>query len=275
MRIEDFDGPRIQAGASDSAIEILQWLGLDWDGEPLVQSRDHSIYMAAMTQLAESGLTYRCNLSRKEISTGASAPNEGDQELRFPDNLRPENAGRPCQFNRTDGTHWRFITRPGHSSLVKDSISGIREFEPAAECGDFVVWTVRDEPAYQLAVVVDDIRQGVTDVVRGDDLLPSAARQQLLYSSLQATPPRWWHMPLVRGEDGRRLAKRHGDTRLDRYRAEGVPPQKILGLVAWWCGLVSTREAMDQDELLGLFDHAKLPSEDVIFTVEDEKWLTT
>lgn len=275
MRIEDFDGPRIRAGAGKSAMETLKWLGLDWDDEPLVQSSDRTPYLEKMEALAESGLAYQCHLTRREIGSGASAPNEGDHELVFPANLRPTEAGDPRSFEWTEGSHWRFLTTSGHHEIVHDQISGDHDFEPAAECGDFVTWTVRDEPAYQLAVVVDDMRQGITDVVRGDDLLSSTARQQLLYTAFQSDPPRWWHMPLVRGADGRRLAKRHGDTRLDHYREAGVPPEKILGLLAWWCGLLSCRAPISSGDFLEAFDASRLPTEDVVYTDEDETWLTS
>ena len=117
---------------------------------------------------------------------------------------------------------------------LTDEIAGPLLHRPFDEVGDFVVWTKRGVPAYQLAVVVDDARQHVSDVVRGDDLLPSAGRQTLLYRALDHTSPRWWHVPLVLGEDGRRLAKRHGDTRLATYRDAGVPPERIVGLLAGW-----------------------------------------
>src|SRR5439155_22756857 len=102
--------------------------------------------------------------------------------------------------------------------------------------GDFVVWKSVGTPAYQLAVVVDDAAQGVTEVIRGDDLVPSTPRQLLLYEALQLKPPRFAHVPLVVGPDGRRLAKRHGDTRLASLRAAGVAPEWLLGLLAWSCG---------------------------------------
>lgn len=274
MRIEDFDGPRIRPGAAESTMETLKWLGLDWDEAPLVQSLDRSPYLEKMSALSNAGMVYQCHLSRGEIRSEASAPNEGDHELNFPSHLRPEEAGSSLSFDWHEGCHWRFMTTAGHREIVHDQVSGDHEFELAAECGDFVTWTIRDEPAYQLAVVVDDMRQGITDVVRGNDLLSSAARQQLLYGALESKPPRWWHLPLVRGIDGRRLAKRHGDTRLDHYRESGVPPQRILGLIAWWCGLTATREALSAEEFLGVFETEKLPPEDVVYSKEDETWLS-
>ncbi|MCA9297128.1 MAG: hypothetical protein KC983_11440, partial [Phycisphaerales bacterium] len=135
----------------------------------------------------------------------------------------------------------------------------------------------RGTPAYQLAVVVDDIRQHVTDVVRGDDLLPSAARQTLLYRALGHTPPNWWHLPLVYGTDGLRLAKRHGDTRLTTYRAQGVRPERVIGLIARWSGIdtgpADETHNMTADEFAEAFDLDRLPRTRVTFTEEDDAWL--
>lgn len=165
-----------------------------------------------------------------------------------------------------------------------------------------MVYTKTRLPAYQLAVVVDDARQGVTDVVRGDDLLRSTARQVLLYGLLElGPPPAYRHVPLVCGPDGRRLAKRHGDTRVATYRdGFGCPPEKIVGLLARWCGLSETREPMAAATFLDRFatpgsfptdpdiNHqssiphaprnpdggwAKLPADPITLTPEDDAWL--
>lgn len=272
MRIEDFDGPRIQPGTGMAALETLQWLGLDWDGEPMVQSSDRGPYLDAMERLAREGLVYPCSLSRRDIASAASAPHEDEHETCFSASLRPQDAGESQPFQSTPGVHWRFLVSPG-PELVVDELSGKHEFRPSEECGDFVAWTVRDEPAYQLAVVVDDLRQEVSDVIRGNDLLSSAARQQLIYQTLGATPPRWWHLPLVRGTDGRRLAKRHGDTRLDSYRKLGTPSDRIVGLLAYWCGLLPERQSLQAQDVLTLFDMSTLPKDDIVFTPEDDSWL--
>lgn len=270
MRVEDLDGPRIQSGASDAALDILQWLGLDWDQPVLIQSQNLSPYLEAIGRLAEAGLAYPCSLSRKDIA--ASAPQEGEHDTIFPETMRPPDAGEPRRFHWTEGTHWRLLVSSG-TVPVSDQLQGDLSFEPSTECGDFVIWTVRNEPAYQLAVVVDDLRQNVTDVVRGDDLLPSAARQQLIYQLSGQDPPKWWHLPLVRGADGRRLAKRHGDTRISHYRESGVSPDRILGLLAKWSGLIEEPALLKPEDLLDKFDPKLLPMQDVTFSKEDEAWL--
>jgi glutamyl-tRNA synthetase len=132
--------------------------------------------------------------------------------------------------------------------------------------GDFIVWKSAGVPAYQLAVVVDDVESGVTEVVRGDDLLTSTPRQLLLYEALGWKPPRFVHVPLVVGRDGRRLAKRHGDTRLAALREAGVTPEKVIGLLAWSCGWLKEINAISANELLPLFRLETIPREPFVLT---------
>jgi glutamyl-tRNA synthetase len=134
--------------------------------------------------------------------------------------------------------------------------------------GDFVVWKRDGMPAYQLAVVVDDADMGVTEVIRGDDLIPSTPRQLLLYRALDQRPPSFTHLPLVVGPDGRRLAKRHGDTRLAALRQAGVLPTALLGLLAWSCGWLVRPEAITARELIGLFRLDTIPQQPFVLTPE-------
>ncbi len=270
MRIEDLDGPRIKTGAAEQILNTLAWAGLDFDGSPLQQSHDLEPYRQAMQQLAQKGRTYACRLTRTEIEAAASAPHGPAHELRYPIELRPPDAGRGG-FDCLD-TNYRLIV-PDEAIAVEDRFAASRRFRPFEEVGDFVIWTKRATPAYQLAVVVDDIRQGVTDVVRGDDLLPSAARQMLLYRALGHEPPRWWHVPMVVGRDGKRLAKRHGDTRLEAYRRAGVPPERIVGLLAYWCGVSDRPREMQAGEFRSAFCPTGLGSGPITFTETDHRWL--
>jgi glutamyl-tRNA synthetase len=140
--------------------------------------------------------------------------------------------------------------------------------------GDFVIAKADGTPAYQLAVVVDDADMAVTHVVRGDDLLDSTPRQMLVYRALglEAKIPQYTHLPLVIGADGRRLAKRHGDTRLSHYRKLGVKPQRLLALLARWSGIADT-DAVEARQLIGRFDLSHLSREPVVFTDADDRWL--
>ncbi len=270
MRIEDLDGPRIKPRAADDLIETLRWIGLDWDGPVLVQSEDLEPSREAMRALASRGLVYPCELSRTEIEAAASAPHGHEGELRFPASLRPPT--RPERF-LDDRTNWRFVV-PDRVVEFEDRLVGRVARRPAEECGDFVVWTKRGQPAYQLAVVVDDARQGVTDVIRGDDLIESAARQILLIEALGLSPqPRYLHLPLVVGRDGRRLAKRHGDTRVAQYRAIGTAPERLIGLMAFWSGVIPVRRSLSLSEFRDGLEPATLPRGPITFTSEDDQWL--
>ncbi len=273
LRIEDLDGPRVKAGATQGAIDTLRWLGIDWDEGPIVQSSDLSPYVHAMRRLAERGLVYPSDLTRTEIEAAASAPQEGGPaESRFPPELRPPRETFPRGFDEPD-RGWRFVAPEGEVSF-EDRFAGAQRFDPSASVGDFVVWTKRGQPSYQLAVVVDDIRQGVTEVVRGDDLLDSTARQVLLYRALgHAGTPNWTHLPLVVGEDGKRLAKRHGDTRVSRYREAGVPAERVIGLLAHWCGMTRGAAAMSAVEFRERFSLATMAKQRTVFRAEHHAWL--
>lgn len=274
MRIEDLDGPRIKEHAADEVLNTLSWLGLDWDSGPTWQSHDLAPYRRAMRALARDGRVFACELTRGQIEAAASAPQEGGPaESRFPRELRPEIFPREFEDAPDAPTNWRFVV-PDEPVAFTDAIHGPLSLSPADTVGDFVVWTKRSAPSYQLAVVVDDARQGVTHVVRGDDLLDSTPRQILLYRALGLREPAvWMHLPLVVGEDGRRLAKRHGDTRLHAYRDRGVAPERIIGLLAYWSGVSGERRAMTLAEFCDEFDLARMPRRRSVFTREDEAWL--
>lgn len=285
LRIEDLDGPRIKPGAIEQTVDLLRWLGMDWDEGPIVQSKDYEPSVKAMRRLAAAGMVYPSDATRSEgLSEGQdaslSAPQEGVREAHHGADQRPAEA--PREFAEVQRA-WRFIT-PAGPVEVDDAFCGKQIVNPSESVGDFVVWTKRGTPAYQLAVVVDDARQGVTEVVRGDDLLDSAGRQMLLYEALRKAghlgaedaTPRYWHLPLVRGADGRRLAKRHGDTRLDTYRAKGVRAERVIGLVGAWCGpdpANAPRREMSAEEFRRGLDLSTMCRGAITFTPEDDAWL--
>jgi len=280
LRIEDLDGPRIKPGAGTAAIETLRWLGLDWDMGPYTQSDNLVPYAQALSLLQDRGLAFPSDLTRQQLEAALSAPQEGSHEARFPDSLRPAwfTPGRPVPSHpRGDATNWRFAT-PSGTVDFDDRLAGPQRHAPAESIGDFIIWTKSGTPAYQLAVVVDDARQGVTDVIRGDDLLDSAARQLLLYRALGLAPePRYWHLPLVLGPDGRRLAKRHGDSRIVTYRALGVPPEAIIGLLAHWTLPPGHRpdrpEPTSARAFMDALDPTTIPRTPCTLTPEDDRWL--
>lgn len=242
LRLEDLDRQRVVDGASERTVEMLSWLGIEWDEPPTRQRDDLRPFEDAMRRLADAEAIFACTLSRREIREAASAPHGHEGEPRFDPRLRPP-PGDAWRFARADQSH-RLRVEPGEVAFV-DQLLGPRRFDPSAECGDFAVWTREGVPSYQLAVVVDDARQGVTDVVRGDDLLASTARQILLQRAIGLPHPRWWHLPLVADAEGSRLAKRHGATSLESLRGEGATAERISGLIAWWCRWTSLPAPLD------------------------------
>ncbi len=266
LRIEDIDGPAIKAGADATAIEDLRWLGLDWDDGPIYQSPRLAKYREAANQLLAIGFAYPCVCSRKEVDAAASAPHAEDGATVYPGTCRgrfatladAEQHGRPAAI--------RFDTR-GKTIDFVDTFSGPHHIDVEHQLGDFVIAKGDGTPAYQLAVVIDDAEMGVTDVVRGNDLLDSMPRQILLYRALglENQIPRYCHLPLVIGKDGRRLAKRHGNTRLAAYREQGVGPERILALLAKWCGMENGSKATTARDLVGQFELSRLPRNPIIF----------
>jgi glutamyl-tRNA synthetase len=257
LRLEDIDSPRIKPGAAEQALADLRWLGLDWDGEPLVQSQRLQLYESALAQLQQHEFVYPCTCSRLDIEHAASAPHADHEGPVYPGTC----AGRSVADAAGLGGQpfaWRFRV-PGEPVHFVDGFRGPVQVNLLETGGDFVVWKSAGTPAYQLAVVVDDAAQGVTEVIRGDDLLSSTPRQLLLYDALGLRPPRFVHVPLVVGPDGRRLAKRHGDTRLATLGAAGVRPEALLGLLAWSCGWLNRPEPIAARELLPLFRWETIP----------------
>ncbi len=282
LRIEDLDTPRVKlAGGTvvESTINTLQWLGIDWDTGPIIQSDDREHHLRAIQKLVAQRKAFPNALTRKELEAMSvqSAPQAGSHEASFPSTLRPDLSEVPTHFEDAHPA-WRFMA-PNETVNFHDECAGNQSINPAQTIGDFVVWTRRDlaapgQPAYQLAVVVDDHRQGITHIVRGDDLLDSTARQLLLYRALGYTPtPTYFHLPLVVGQDGKRLAKRHGDSRIDTYRQHGATPEHVIGLVAAWSGIESTPRPMKLTEFRDRFDLHKLPRSPVTMTPKDHAWL--
>lgn len=279
LRIDDLDGPRIKAGADRDAIDILGWLGIDYDEGPFYQTQARDRYASVWRQLAARGLIYPCHCTRSQIQAASlSAPQEGDHELRYPGTCRPAQpqplvVDDDAVADTIASAAWR-LRVPDEPIDYVDQWRGPQTSHVQREVGDFLVFTRQGTPAYQLAVVCDDDAQSITHVVRGDDLLASTARQRILQDCLGIQPlTLYWHFPLVVGPDGRRLAKRHGDSRIAAYRDAGVPATRILGLLAEWSGL-GPRQEMDAREFARRLDVARIPRTPLVFTAEDHAWLT-
>ena len=262
LRIEDLDEDRVKPGMVEAAIADLEWLGLDWDGEPVLQSRDTGAMADALERLIADGLAYPCTCSRKEIRLAQSAPHAEDGETHYPGTCRDRWASiekAEAESGRPAGL--RFRVPPGIVA-GQDGFRGPCSGDPAAEVGDFLVARRDGAFAYQLAVVVDDARQGVTEVLRGDDLVGSTPRQWLLQEALGHPHPAWIHVPLVLDDSGRRLAKRHGDVTIALFRERGADPRALVAWVARSAGHSFGARASAREVLSG-FDLALLPSSSV------------
>lgn len=269
LRVEDLDGPRNKAGAVEATLEDLQWLGLDWDGPMHLQSERHARHREVLLQLLTQGDVYPCICTRKDVEQAASAPHAGEEGPVYPGTCRERFAPGLAGLAEAEGEggrkpFLRFRVRPG-VVRVHDSFCGLQDFDVFQSLGDFPIWRREDEAAYHLAVVVDDHDQGVNRVVRGDDLLSSAARQIQLHHALGWELPSYAHVPLVLGEDGKRLAKRHGDTSLREFRRRGVSAEQILAWLGQSCGLPVAEHHGELEKLRELWTWERLPSAPVIW----------
>ena len=258
MRIEDLDGPRVVEGAADAICRDHEWLGLDWDEGPVYQSTRDSAYEQALQRLVDAGLVYPCTCSRKEIADIASAPH-GDEGPRYPGTCR-EGPTRPERAPAL-----RFRLEPP-SPGFDDAVSG--NFPAGRVEGDFVLRRADGTWAYQLAVVVDDSDAGVTEVIRGADLLPSTPRQIALYRALGRPAPDFAHLGLVVDADGRPLSKRHGSESIEALRLAGHTPEGLIGVLAQSLGLAPTSAPIRPEELLGRFSLSQIPPASFEWEVE-------
>jgi len=247
LRIEDIDPPREVPGAAQQIIQTLQALGLRWDGEVRFQSRQGPRYETALTQLQTHGQAYACACSRSQITRywqaqGRTRPREG-QEWPYPGTCRPGLAAE--QSVRS----WR-LRVPAGLEIFEDRRCGLQQEDVEQTAGDFVLRRADGLWAYQLAVVVDDGADGITDVVRGEDLLESTPRQRILQRALNVPMPRTLHVGLVLGADGHKLSKQNGAVAIDPRQpirvlgdamtALGLPPPSEVSLAPWLAQATAT-----------------------------------
>ena len=262
LRVEDLDLPRSRPGAAQAMQADLRWLGLDWDEGsdvgglqgPYVQSMRQALYDEAIARLRDKGLIYPCYCTRAELAQIASAP-QGDEGPRYPGICRRltarERATREASGRRPA---LRFIA-PEEPIQFDDALCGTVSESVAATVGDFIVRRSDGIVSYQLAVVVDDVLMGITQVVRGADLLASTARQLALYAALGYPRPREYaHVPLMTDDEGVRLAKRDAAVGLDALRVAGYAQGQVLGWLAASCGLHPAETFTTPAELLAAFD---------------------
>ena len=280
LRIEDLDHPKVKPGAASQVLEDLRWLGLDWDEGPdaggpcgpYVQSMRRPLYREALAKLRAAGLAYPCVCSRRDVEEAQSAPHrESVRSLAYDGRCRGRFGSweEACAALPPDRLPvWRFKSEPGVSAF-DDLVLGRHE-QDAAALGDFALARDPDGAGYQLACVVDDAAMGVTEILRGDDLAEATHAQLALQRALGLPRPAYAHVPLVVAPDGRRLAKRHGDTRLSALRAAGVSALRVCGLLAWWSGMAEFGEEISPTGLLPRFSLARLPRSPAV--LDDDAW---
>lgn len=262
LRMEDIDPDRSRPHFAESITHDLHWLGLDWDSGPVVQSQRMPLYESALRSLHEAGHTYPCYCTRKELRTLAAAPHVGDAGAPYPHTCRrlspAERAAREQQGRKPA---LRLRCPEQQCMAFDDAVQGPQRM-CLNECGgDFALRRSDGVIAYQLAVVVDDARMGVTQVVRGDDIRISTPRQIWLYQLLGYTAPHYAHVPLLLDSQGERLAKRHASLSLGALREAGVQPQAIIGYLGYKAGFLPAAQACPVQKLLKPFCFERLPRE--------------
>ena len=251
LRNEDLDSQRCRPEFVQAMLEDLRWLGIKWaEGPdcggpygPYTQSERRGFYLKAWKKLLDLGTIYPCTCSRKDVAQATGAPNGLDDEPVYPGRCRPPFSGATrlhlggtagaavstCAVQDAEpaGVNWRFRVPDAEEICFSDLHLGLQRMVAGRDFGDFIVWRRDDVPAYQLAVVVDDAAMGITEVVRGTDLLKSTARQILLFRALGLAPPDYYHCDLVRDASGIRLAKRHESLSIRKLREVGWTPEQV------------------------------------------------
>lgn len=261
LRIEDIDTQRSRATFASQLEDDLRWLGLTWD-ERYVQSERFALYEEQLSRLSALGLTYPCYCSRADIMA-SQAPHESDGRVVYRGTCRQYLAGvalPPEMASRRPATR---LQVPDEEVAFTDGHYGPQAVHLAHHCGDFILRRGDGAWAYQLAVVVDDALMGVTEVVRGRDLLLSAPQQIYLHRLLGFTPPQFCHLPLLCNSAGQRLCKRDKSLDLGVLRSQHTAPE-IIGLLAFHAGLLDHPEAVSAQELIPLFSWDKVPTEDIL-----------
>ena len=264
LRLEDLDPDRCKPEYCDQVMRDLEWLGLDWDGQPMYQSRRTEAYAEAFHSLELQGLIYPCYCTRAE-RLAASAPHRSDGAAVYDGRCRRLSQEEREELSRTRRPAWR-VQVPEKTITFCDLLQGEYKEDLILDCGDFILRRSDGIYAYQLAVVVDDAAMGVTQVVRGSDLLDSTPRQLWLQDALGLPHPEYGHVPLLLAPDGRRLAKRDRDLELGQLR-EMYTSAELVGRLAFAAGLIPQQAPVTPRELLPLFSWDKVPREDFVCTI--------
>jgi glutamyl-tRNA synthetase len=262
LRMEDLDTQRTSDELAQLLREDLTWLGLTWDRETEPQSKRSKVYDGYFEKLKAMELLYPCYCTRSQLHS-VNAPHLSDGTYVYTGTCRDLTDAKRSAFDRAPS--WR-VKVPDKLWTVEDLIQGTYRENLVTDCGDFVVRRADSVYVYQLAVTVDDGEAGVTEVVRGNDLLSSAPRQMYLQELFGFPHPKYGHVPMLLSVDGRRLSKRDKDLDLGVLRQK-MKPEELLGILAHACGLIEKREAVSAKELATVFSWDKIKKEDIYLTL--------
>ena len=258
LRMEDLDTQRTSAEFAETLRDDLRWLGLTWDRETPAQSQRSAVYDNYFEILREKGLLYPCYCTRSQLHS-VNAPHLSDGTYVYPGTCRNLTEGERAAFHRAPA--WRVVV-PDRVWTVEDKIQGTYRCNLATECGDMVVRRADGVYVYQLAVTVDDGEAGVTEVVRGMDLLSSAPRQMYLQELFGFPHPEYAHVPMLLAPDGRRLSKRDRDLDLGILR-QRLTREELLGVLAFAAGLIDQEVSVSLKELTKEFSWKKLSGDHI------------
>ncbi len=259
LRIEDLDPARSKAEYAQGIMDDFRWLGLLWDRRATDQSRRGEAYAAALRQLEQMNLIYPCYCSRDQLHA-ASAPHASDGRVIYAGTCRNLTPEQRAVMTKKPSLR---IKLPDREISFRDGLQGDVTMNLQREFGDIILRRADGVAAYQLAVVVDDGTEGVTEVVRGRDLLSSTPVQLFLYELLGLTPPRFYHVPMLLAPDGRRLSKRDRDLDFG-YLRQHFSPEEIIGLLGHLAGLMERWEPVSARELACDFSWSRVKQSDII-----------
>lgn len=260
LRMEDLDPQRTSRAKGQQLKADLRLLGLDWDEGPYWQSERSAYYQQCLKRLIAQNVVYPCFCSRAELHA-ANAPHASDGDYIYSGRCRGLTAEQIEEKQRHRPPALRLAVA-GEEAFI-DRHYGPQHYSLSRDCGDFILRRSDGVFAYQLAVVADDGAMGVTQVVRGRDLLPSTPKQLQIYRRLGLTPPEFIHLPLLLAADGRRLSKRDGDLGLDALLIR-FTPEELVGRLAYLAGQIDHPEPLRPQELLSVFDWERVPAEDIL-----------
>ena len=263
LRIEDTDIERSEKLYEAEILESMQWLGMDYDGDPVYQSRRTELYKSYIKKLLDSGNAYFCNCSKEEL--------DAEREKAMAEKRKPVYS-RKCRNNPVKEGVIRFKVPKAGSTTFDDKILGNITINHE-EIEDFVIARTDSSPTYNFTVVVDDAQMGITHVIRGDDHVNNTPKQILIYEALGLKPPVFAHVPMILGPDKKKLSKRHGATAVTQYRKAGYIPEALFNYLVRLGWSHGDQEIFTKEELIKAFDTGAIGSSAAVLNIEKLNWL--